>query len=51
LKSFSKQIFANGAITRGVQGKEYGFGGIMKLHLEELHTKICYEFIYLITMR
>jgi hypothetical protein len=40
LRSFSKQNFASGAITRGVQGKECGFGGVMKPHLEELPTNM-----------
>jgi hypothetical protein len=48
LKRFSKQKFISGAITKGVQGKEFGVCGITQLHFEELHTKIWYEIMYLI---
>lgn len=48
IKKISKQKFISGAITKGVQGKEFGVGGRTQVHFEELHTKIWYEIMYLI---
>jgi len=47
-KKFSKQKFTSETITKGIQWKEFGVGGIAQLHLEELHTIIRHEIVYLI---
>ncbi len=45
---FSKQKFTSEIITKKIQWKEFGVGGITQLHLEELHTRIWHEIVYLI---
>jgi hypothetical protein len=45
---FFKQKFIREAITKGIQGKGFGVGGIMQLHLQKLRTKTQYEVMYLI---
>ncbi len=47
-RSFQNKSFANETITKGIQWKEFGIGGIAQLHLEELHTRIWHEIMYLI---
>jgi hypothetical protein len=47
-KRFFKQKFISEAITKGIQGKGFGIGGVMQLHLQKLCTKTQYEAMYLI---
>ncbi len=47
-KRFFIQKFISEAITKRIQGKGFGVGGVMQLHLQKLCTKTQYEVMYLI---
>ncbi len=48
IKEVFKKKFTSETIIKGIQWKLFGVDGIAQLHLEDLHTRIWCEIVYLI---